>query len=371
MSRSLAASTPPAHPYPPNQVHTSKAQKIPKKAAESRTKRVAGKRHWTERIGTAFSRARIRLVEEDPDWQFSIKPRNREKWEEYVINHTVKGEPIDDGFGRRKHWLQQGDKVGYTRPKEHQEIIGLWKQGITKSEERQTESEGENQRPNRQGFLNQLREEKEQVKEGHYQREQVRHLTDREAVKTQPIPKAQQQSPIAQQSPTADQIKSSAEQARVQDFFQKLREQREMAGLEKRSFSTPKPLASESSKEMDGTEASTRMEPLQSLPINEPHTREIGMVSSPKPLPSSPSSQAMTHEIKTTRPIILGLEKINALLSELGNPQDQLKAVHVAGTNGKGSVCAYLTSSLVASGLNVGQFTSPPFNRSMGLYYYQ
>ena len=36
-----------------------------------------------------------------------------------------------------------------------------------------------------------------------------------------------------------------------------------------------------------------------------------------------------------------------------------MKVVHVAGTNGKGSVCAYLTSSLVASGLNVGQFTSP------------
>ena len=160
--------------------YTPRKVKIPQKAQKSRTKRVDGKRHWTERIGTAFSRARARLVEEDPDWKLRLNPYNQQKWKEYVANHTLKGEPIDDGFGLRKKWLQQGDtdKVVYTRPKEHQELINLWKQGITKSGEEQIKSESENQRPSRQGFLNQLRAEKEQVKEEEQsQREQVTTFT--------------------------------------------------------------------------------------------------------------------------------------------------------------------------------------------------
>src|SRR5690554_6914514 len=55
----------------------------------------------------------------------------------------------------------------------------------------------------------------------------------------------------------------------------------------------------------------------------------------------------------------LGLERITLLCEALGNPQDQLRFVHVAGTNGKGSVCAFLTSALQAAGLKVGRFTSP------------
>ncbi len=59
----------------------------------------------------------------------------------------------------------------------------------------------------------------------------------------------------------------------------------------------------------------------------------------------------------------LGLTSIRALLSRLGNPQDRLKYVHVAGTNGKGSVCAYLHAILQAAGLKTGLYTSPFIQR--------
>ena len=54
-----------------------------------------------------------------------------------------------------------------------------------------------------------------------------------------------------------------------------------------------------------------------------------------------------------------GLDRILTLLDRMGNPQDKLKYIHVAGTNGKGSVCAMLSSVLVASGYNTGLFISP------------
>ncbi len=55
----------------------------------------------------------------------------------------------------------------------------------------------------------------------------------------------------------------------------------------------------------------------------------------------------------------LGLERIGMLLELLGNPEDKLKFVHIAGTNGKGSVCAFVEAGLVADGRKVGKFTSP------------
>ncbi len=48
-----------------------------------------------------------------------------------------------------------------------------------------------------------------------------------------------------------------------------------------------------------------------------------------------------------------------AILQKLGNPQDSMKILHVAGTNGKGSVCAYLSSILTTAGKHTGLFTSP------------
>lgn len=59
----------------------------------------------------------------------------------------------------------------------------------------------------------------------------------------------------------------------------------------------------------------------------------------------------------------LGLERIRELLERLGRPQDRLKFVHVAGTNGKGSICAYLASILSAVGYRTGMFTSPYIER--------
>jgi dihydrofolate synthase/folylpolyglutamate synthase len=54
-----------------------------------------------------------------------------------------------------------------------------------------------------------------------------------------------------------------------------------------------------------------------------------------------------------------GLERTEALLAAIGNPHKRLRAFHVAGTNGKGSVCATLDSLLAAKGLRVGRYTSP------------
>ena len=54
-----------------------------------------------------------------------------------------------------------------------------------------------------------------------------------------------------------------------------------------------------------------------------------------------------------------GLDAMRAVLAELGNPQDALKCVHVAGTNGKGATCAILDAVLRAAGYRVARYTSP------------
>src|ERR1700689_4151389 len=55
----------------------------------------------------------------------------------------------------------------------------------------------------------------------------------------------------------------------------------------------------------------------------------------------------------------LGLENTLRLAALAGNPQEKLRFIHVAGTNGKGSTCAMLESIYRAAGLRVGLFTSP------------
>ena len=62
---------------------------------------------------------------------------------------------------------------------------------------------------------------------------------------------------------------------------------------------------------------------------------------------------------RTTQGIKPGLDVIDALLQALDNPHRRLAVVHVAGTNGKGSVCAMLESVLRASGFKTGLYTSP------------
>jgi dihydrofolate synthase / folylpolyglutamate synthase len=55
----------------------------------------------------------------------------------------------------------------------------------------------------------------------------------------------------------------------------------------------------------------------------------------------------------------LGLSRIQTLLAALGSPHLSVPIIHVAGTNGKGSVCAYLSNILTAAGYRIGRYTSP------------
>ncbi|KAK9455508.1 FolC bifunctional protein [Dipodascopsis uninucleata] len=57
--------------------------------------------------------------------------------------------------------------------------------------------------------------------------------------------------------------------------------------------------------------------------------------------------------------IKLGVERMELVLRALADPQKKFNVIHVAGTNGKGSVCAYISSILAAKGVNIGRFTSP------------
>ncbi len=60
---------------------------------------------------------------------------------------------------------------------------------------------------------------------------------------------------------------------------------------------------------------------------------------------------------------IFGLERISILLEKLGNPAQGLRVIHVAGTNGKGSVCKYISSILQKAGYRVGLYLSPHVER--------
>lgn len=57
--------------------------------------------------------------------------------------------------------------------------------------------------------------------------------------------------------------------------------------------------------------------------------------------------------------IMSGLVRILHLLDLMGNPQDKLKIIHIAGTNGKGSVAGMISDALIGNGFKVGLFTSP------------
>src|SRR3989344_2885086 len=57
--------------------------------------------------------------------------------------------------------------------------------------------------------------------------------------------------------------------------------------------------------------------------------------------------------------IKLGLGRVHELLDKIGNPEKQLRCIHVAGTNGKGSVCAMIFYALREAGYRAGLYTSP------------
>ncbi|MEY4551630.1 MAG: hypothetical protein RL685_7825, partial [Pseudomonadota bacterium] len=58
-----------------------------------------------------------------------------------------------------------------------------------------------------------------------------------------------------------------------------------------------------------------------------------------------------------------GLERMQQACADFGHPERSFRAIHVGGTNGKGSVCAFTASMLRAQGKRVGLFTSPHLNR--------
>ena len=57
--------------------------------------------------------------------------------------------------------------------------------------------------------------------------------------------------------------------------------------------------------------------------------------------------------------IMSGLSRILALLDKMDNPQDKINIIHIAGTNGKGTVANTISNALVNNGYKVGLFTSP------------
>ena len=67
---------------------------------------------------------------------------------------------------------------------------------------------------------------------------------------------------------------------------------------------------------------------------------------------------SLIEELKK-RGSVPGLDASEGFLEELGHPEDNLKIVHIAGTNGKGSIFAYLSSILIAAGFKVGRYISP------------
>ncbi|MCI8466019.1 MAG: bifunctional folylpolyglutamate synthase/dihydrofolate synthase [Lachnospiraceae bacterium] len=70
-------------------------------------------------------------------------------------------------------------------------------------------------------------------------------------------------------------------------------------------------------------------------------------------------AKAYIEEITRTKKISLGLSTMEKLLKRLGNPQEELSFIHIAGTNGKGSTLAFIASVCQAAGYRVGRYHSP------------
>lgn len=70
-------------------------------------------------------------------------------------------------------------------------------------------------------------------------------------------------------------------------------------------------------------------------------------------------AQNYLEKVRSQKGIVLGLDTMRHLMAKLNNPQDKVKFIQVAGTNGKGSTAAYLTSILSEAGIKVGRYTSP------------
>lgn len=80
-------------------------------------------------------------------------------------------------------------------------------------------------------------------------------------------------------------------------------------------------------------------------------------------------AQDYLEKVRSQKGIVLGLDTMRHLMAELKMPQDKVKFIQIAGTNGKGSTAAYLTSILSEAGLRVGRYTSPAVFSSTEQYW--
>ena len=80
-------------------------------------------------------------------------------------------------------------------------------------------------------------------------------------------------------------------------------------------------------------------------------------------------AQNYLEKVRSQKGIVLGLDTMRHLMAKLNNPQDKVKFIQVAGTNGKGSTAAYLTSLLSEAGIKVGRYTSPAVFSSTEQYF--
>ena len=80
-------------------------------------------------------------------------------------------------------------------------------------------------------------------------------------------------------------------------------------------------------------------------------------------------AQNYLEKVRSQKGIVLGLDTMRHLMAKLNNPQDKVKFIQVAGTNGKGSTAAYLTSILLEAGIKVGRYTSPAVFSSTEQYF--
>ena len=80
-------------------------------------------------------------------------------------------------------------------------------------------------------------------------------------------------------------------------------------------------------------------------------------------------AQNYLEKVRSQKGIVLGLDTMRHLMAKLNHPQDKVKFIQVAGTNGKGSTAAYLTSILSEAGIKVGRYTSPAVFSSTEQYF--
>ena len=280
-------------------------------------------------------------------------------------------EPIDTNFGPESKLLPRGDKLLTVRPKEYQELVNLWKRGL--------DSRGELEQKLGRPIAN-----LDVGKELHTNLEKGRKVAN----KTE---KMDQRGNKNVQHEVLDKVLTSLQQEKKKEGQENEVLPAEgtlgTKGVSKpiddqlylhKALSSidPNTGISSSSSEylLAGEHAPNSVDSVGPLPttslrdstLSKPHYNEAAGSPAVRPVDSEsvegrqPSrSEKDSSESADPPSIIFGTQKITSLLRKLSAPQEKLKVIHVAGTNGKGSVCAYLTESLIASGLRVGRFTSP------------